>query len=51
MTHDSSLKNSVVDIHVGSVNSPRISTLDFVRQYARTCIVLNGVELNRMVIN
>jgi len=51
MTHDSSLENSVIDVNPGAVNTPRLSTLDFVRQYARTCIVLEGVALSRMVIN
>lgn len=51
MSHDSSNKVSDSEVKMKVMKTPRKSTLNFVRQFARTCVVLNGTPFNRFSVN
>lgn len=51
MTHDSSFTISESDVKMKTLKSPRTSTLNMVRQFARTYVNLSGTQFNQLVIN
>lgn len=51
MSHDSSNKFSDSKVKLNITKKPRTSTLNFVRQFARTCVVLDGTSFNRFSVN
>lgn len=51
MPHDSSMTTSKSDLKMIVINSPRSSTLSFVRQFARSCVTINGTAFNQMMVN
>ncbi len=51
MSHDSSKTNSDSIVKMKIMKTPRSSTLNFVRQFARTCVVLEGTSFNRFSVN
>lgn len=51
MGHDSSNKTFDSEINLKMMKSPRRSTLNFVRQFARTYVVLEGTSFNKFTVN
>ncbi len=51
MSHDSSNKFFDSEMNLRIMKTPRSSTLNFVRQFARTCVVLEGTSFNRFIVN
>ncbi len=51
MSHDSSEKMSGSEVKINVVKTPRNSTLDFIRQFARTNVVLKGTSFNQFSVN
>lgn len=51
MSQDSSKNFNDSDVKMKNMRTPRKSTLNFIRQFARTCVVLNGTNFNRFSIN
>ncbi len=51
MTDDSFLRTSESEVKVKVMTSPRKSTLDFVRQFARTNVTIKGTSFNQLIIN
>ena len=50
MIHDYSTKKSV-DTKNNEMKKPQKATLSFIRQFARTYVVIQGCSLGNMVIN
>lgn len=51
MTHDSLTLKSKVGTEVYEMSTPRKSTLNLIRQFARTYTALPGIALSAMSIN
>ena len=51
MSHDSSNKMTGSEVKMKVMKTPRKSTLNFVRQVARTCVVLKGTSFNQFSVN
>lgn len=51
MPHDSSMTTSKSDLKMIVINSPRSSTISFVRQLARSCVTVNGMAFNQLMVN
>ncbi len=51
MSHDSSNKFFDSEMNLSIMKTPRSSTLSFVRQFARTCVVLEGTPFNKFTVN
>lgn len=51
MPHDSSMTTSKSDLKMIVISSPRSSTLSFVRQFARSCVTINGTAFNQLMVN
>ena len=51
MPHDSSMTTSKSDLKMIVINSPRSSTISFVRQFARSCVTVNGMAFNQLMVN
>lgn len=51
MINDSSIMTVESDIRNKNMKSPKESTLNFIRQFARTYVVLEGTGFNRLSIN
>ena len=50
MTHDSS-KITSKEVKLNTVGSPKSTTLNFIRQFARTCVSVQGCALGSMILN
>lgn len=50
MVHDSSNLSST-DVISGMTSSPKSATLSFIRQFARTCVTVQGCALGSMIMN
>lgn len=52
MTNDSTIQDANREIHSKSMNSPRISTINLIRQFARAYVCVAGVgTLNSVILN
>lgn len=51
MVHDSSYQSSESDVKQTIISTPKYTTIDFIRQFARTCVTLQGCAFGSMVIN
>ncbi len=51
MSHDSSNKIFDSEMNLRIIKTPRSSTLNFLRQFARTCVVLQGTSFNKFNVN
>lgn len=51
MPHDSSMTTSKSDLKMIVINSPRSLTISFVRQFARSCVTVNGMAFNQLMVN
>lgn len=50
MTNDSTENCTVKEIH-HTTKSPRVSTVNFIRQFSRAYVAVSGIDLNQMVCN
>ena len=50
MEHNS-FKLSSDEVKVGVMSSPNNATLNFIRQFARTCVTVQGCALGAMILN
>lgn len=51
MSQDSSKQFSDSDVKLKITRSPKTSTLNFIRQFARTRVMLNGTHFNQFSVN
>ena len=51
MTNDSSSVSSDFNFKVKGMSKPKSSTLNFIRQFARTCVTIQGCALGTMMLN
>ena len=49
MEHDSNLSTN--EVNVNTMSSPKSATLNFIRQFARTCVTVQGCALGAMILN
>ncbi|MDE6382182.1 MAG: hypothetical protein K2L57_04870 [Muribaculaceae bacterium] len=50
MVHDSSYLSSP-EVVSGQSGYPKSATLNFIRQFARTCVAVQGCALGSMILN
>jgi hypothetical protein len=50
MVHDSSDLTSN-EVKLSLMSSPKSATLNFIRQFARTCVTVQGCALGSMILN
>lgn len=50
MEHDS-YNVSSNEVKHNTMSSPRSATLNFIRQFARTCVTVQGCALGSMILN
>ncbi|MDE7180117.1 MAG: hypothetical protein K2N88_02835 [Muribaculaceae bacterium] len=50
MANDSST-TSTNEVKQNIISSPKNATLNFIRQFARTCVALNGGALGSIILN
>lgn len=50
MTHDS-FDLSSNEVRLNIMSSPKNATLNFIRQFARTCVSVQGGSLGSMILN
>ncbi len=51
MANDSSNITSTSEAKINIMTSPKKATLNFIRQFARTCVSVNGGALGSMILN
>lgn len=39
------------EVKISNMSSPKNATLNFIRQFARTCVTVQGVALGSMILN
>ena len=50
MEHDS-YNSPANEVKISIMSSPKSATLNFIRQFARTCVTVQGCALGSMIIN
>lgn len=50
MEHDS-FKISQNEVKTSNAGAPKSATLNFIRQFARTCVTVQGCALGSMILN
>ncbi|MGN0236733.1 MAG: hypothetical protein ACI4AK_01380 [Lepagella sp.] len=50
MVNDSS-NLSTEDVRISIITSPKAATINFIRQFARTCVTVQGCALGSMIVN
>ena len=51
MDHDSSISSVKIDLHSGDDDSPRRSSVLFIRQFARVCMGTNSRDSQNLILN
>lgn len=50
MEHDSSNASSN-EVKINLMSTPKNATINFIRQFARTCVTVQGCALGSMILN